>query len=148
MFIQLVDNNKFYASVLTELLHNAGFKSTRHASGGNEFISKVVTREIPDVLIIDESNCFEGDVDIIKESRNIYPGLTVIVLTGSEMRSNVTSNPEDGSIHFLAKESVTIESLPELLYNIFTNKIGRVKKTPRSRVFSLLRKPLAEMLNF
>lgn len=148
MYILLVDNNRFYVSVLKELMLKSGFHQIGSVDTGLECILQMQVNEIPDVIIIDESQCYINGVDVIKSILSYRPNLTLIVLTGTESPVNVNFNPEKGSTICIAKESITADNLPQILYNIFTERMNITKKTPVPMVFSSLRRSFANMLNF
>jgi two-component SAPR family response regulator len=148
MYILLVDNNLFYAAVLKELMRKAGFNQIKHLDSGLECMLQLQKNEVPDVIIIDESQCYVNGVDVIKDILSHNPNLTLIVLTGTESPVNVNFTPEKGSTICIAKDSVTADNLPQILYNIFTEKINFTKKSSSTMAFSSFKKSFANMLNF
>jgi len=148
MYILLVDDNRFYVSVLRELMLKAGFDQIRSLDTGLECVLQLQKSESPDVIIIDESQCYINGVDVIKSILSYKPDLTLIILTGTESPVNVNFNPEKGSTICIAKDSITAENLPQILYNIFTEKININKKSSSNLSFSSFKKSFANMLNF
>lgn len=148
MYILLVDDNQFYVSVLKELMLKAGFNQIGSLDTGLECLIQLQKSEIPDVIIIDERQCYINGVDVIKSILSYRPDLTLIILTGTESPVNINFNPEKGSTICIAKDSITAENLPQILYNIFTEKINITKKPSSASVFSSFRKSFASMMNF
>jgi len=148
MFILLVDNNWFYASVIKKMLLNAGFNRIEYLDNGTEGMQQVNRGEVPDVIIIDENQCFVNNTDIIKNIHSSRPDLSIIVLTSSEPANSTTGKPGNEFVIYMTKDSVSADNLPQTLYDIFTEKINVKRKTSLPRAFSLFRKSFACTLNF
>ena len=119
MFILIVDNNYFYVSVLKEMLLEAGFNSMGSHENGLEYMLQPSKYEIPDVLIIDQNQCYANGIDVIKTIRNSNPEVTVIILTNGTSPLNSNLIPEIGSTLYFAKDNITADNLPQVLYSIF-----------------------------
>jgi len=148
MFILLVDNNRFFVSVLKQMLLKAGFSVIGDAENGTECVLQINRSESPDVLIIDESQCYIDGVDIIKHIRRSRPKIRIIILTDGESQLNFNLNYEKESIFYIAKESITSENLSQVLYNIFTENLTSIVKPSVKNAFSSFRKSLSTSLNF
>ena len=148
MFILLADSNKFYVTVLETMLSNAGFNNIDCADNGIECLIQINKKNSPDVIIIDESLCYENGLDILGKIRNSLPETKIIVLIGvvSDLKINALSGNK--SFFFMKKSSVTAENLSQILYNIFTEKISLTKVPQANKVFSSLRRSFTGMLNF
>ena len=148
MFILLIDNNRFYVSVLQAMLFKAGFDCLGYAENGLSCINQIDTDENPDVIIIDEGQCFLNGIDVIQKIRESKPETRIIILTGIESGINLNLLPENGPVYFMDKCSITAENLPQVLYNIFTEKISLTRIPPMNKLFSSLRRSFTGMLNF
>lgn len=148
MFILLVDNNRFFVSVLKVMLFKAGFNSIGVADNGHECLNQIDEDESPDVIIIDENQCFIDGLDVIEHIRISLPDTKIIILTCLNSDLNINLLPEKGSIFLMDKSSITADNLPQILYNIFTEKISATKLPQSNRVFSSLRRSFTGMLNF
>ena len=150
MFILLAENNKFYVSVLQTMLSKAGFNCIESAGNGVECLIQINKnkKDSPDVVIIDESLCYSDGLDIIAEIRYLRPETRIIVLIGVESDLNVNSLPDNKTIFFMEKSSVNADNLPQVLYNIFTEKISSTKVPAVNKVYSSLRRSFTGMLNF
>lgn len=148
MFILLVDNNSFFISVLKVMLFKAGFNSIGIVDKGLECLNQINEDEGPDVIIIDESQCFIEGIDVIENIRLSLPDTKIIILTCLNSDLNINLLPEKGFIYLMDKSSITAENLPQILYNIFTEKISATKLPQPNRVFSSLRRSFTGMLNF
>lgn len=142
MFIFILDNNLFYISVLKEMLKMAGFSRIGYANDGYKPFSDMLPVEVPDVLIIDEKQCFSNGVDTIKELRSYNPELTAIILTSADSNLQSIQKPVKGGTHFIRKESTSDENLTLLLYSIFTEKVISTPKDGVAKIFPLFRKSL------
>jgi CheY-like chemotaxis protein len=148
MFILVVDNNRFFVSVLQTMLHNAGFNCIESVGNGIECLILANRKDSPDVIIIDESLCFVDGLEILNNIRLSLPATRIIILTAADSSIDITHVPDDGSVFFMEKHRITSENLPQVLYNIFTEKISATRLPKANNVFSTLRRSLTGMLNF
>lgn len=129
------------------MLLEAGFNSLGSHENGLEYMLQPSKYEIPDVLIIDQNQCYANGIDVIKTIRNTNPEVTVIVLTNGTSPLNSSLIPEIGSTLYFAKDSITADNLPQVLYSIFTEKISFAKKRNVPKELSLFRKTFARIMN-
>lgn len=148
MFILLVDSNRFYVAVLQTMLFKAGFNLIEFASNGLECLVQINKNDSPDVIIIDESLCCVDGMDILESIRYSRPETKIIILIGAESDLNINVLPDNKAIFFMEKSSITADNLPQVLYNIFTEKISSTKVPPVNKVFLSLRRSFTGMLNF
>jgi DNA-binding NarL/FixJ family response regulator len=148
MFILLADSNKFYVTVLQTMLSKSGFNCIDCVDNGIECFVRITKNDSPDVLIIDESLCYFEGMDIIEKIRCLQPEIRIIILTCVNSAFNVNLLPEKGHIFLMEKSSINAENLPQVLYNIFTEKISSTKVPKQNKVFSSLRRSFTGMLNF
>lgn len=143
MYILLVDNNRFHASVVKEMLLKAGFDSIGYAENGIECAIKVYD-EKPEVIIIDESQCNINGVDIIKNIQMTRPDTRIIVLSENEQMQNNRLVSARNPVLYIPKPDITSENLPQILYGIFTEKLSAKKVSVRP-AFTLFQEPFAGM---
>jgi CheY-like chemotaxis protein len=148
MFILLADSNKFFVTVLQAMLSKAGFNSIECADNGLECLKQVSRNDSPDVIIIDESLCYVDGSDIVEKLRFSKPETRIIILTCVDSTFNINLLPDKGHIFLMEKSCVNAENLPQVLYNIFTEKISATKVPQQNRVFLSLRRSFTGMLNF
>lgn len=148
MFILLADSNKFYIAVLRTMLSQAGFNCIESASNGFECLIQFNHQNSPDVIIIDESLCNADGIDIIEKVRFTLPHAKIIILIGAESDLNINVLPDNKAIFFMEKGRVNADNLPQVLYNIFTEKISSAKVPPVNKVYLSLRRSFTGMLNF
>jgi len=148
MFILIVDNNRFFVSVLGKVLLNAGFNSIDNSDNGLDCVFKINKGDSPDVIIIDEEQCFVNGLDVIKNIRNLKAETRIIILTREESDLNINLFPDNRSIYFMVKSKINADNLPQLLYTIFTEKISSTQIPRVNKVFSSLRRSFTGMLNF
>jgi CheY-like chemotaxis protein len=148
MFILLADSNKFYIAVLQTMLSQAGFNSIECAGNGVECIIQINKKLCPDVIIIDEGLCYVEGLDIVERIRYSRPEIRIIILTSVDSAFNTNMLPEKGHIFLMEKSRVNAENLPQVLYNIFTEKLSSTKLPPANKVFTSLRRSFTGMLNF
>jgi DNA-binding NarL/FixJ family response regulator len=148
MFILLADNNRFFVSVLKVMLFKAGFTSIGTVDKGLKCLNQVNEDVTPDVIIIDESQCYCDGIDVLENIRQSLPEAKIIIMTCLHSDLNINFLPEKGSVFLLDKSSITAENLPQILYNIFTEKISATRLPQPNKVFSSLRRSFTGMLNF
>ncbi|MDO9253927.1 MAG: response regulator [Bacteroidales bacterium] len=148
MFILLADSNKFYIAVLQTMLSQAGFNCIESACNSVECLFQLNYKNRPDVLIIDESLCDADGVNIIEKVRYTLPHTKIIILIGAESDLNINVLPDNKAIFFMEKSSVNADNLPQVLYNIFTEKISSAKVPQVNKVYLSLRRSFTGMLNF
>jgi len=147
MFILIVDDNQFFVSVMKEMLLQAGFNHIGSIESGFECVFQIYKGDVPDVIIIDENQCFINGVDVISKISESIPNLTVIVLADKDAPVNFNLLPKKGSTLYFAKQNLNADNLPQALYTIFTESISFPKKTKAPNTFSLYKKSLAGILN-
>lgn len=148
MFILIVDNNSFFVSVLQKVLLNAGFNSVDSLDNGLDCVFEIKRGDSPDVIIIDEEQCYVNGLDIIKNIKNLQAETKIIILTREDSELNINLLPENRSDYFMVKSRINADNLPQLLYAIFTEKISSTKIPIKNKVFSSLRQSFTGMLNF
>lgn len=147
MFILLVDDNQFYVSVMKEMLLQAGFSHIGSVESGFECVFQIYKGDVPDVIIIDENQCFINGVDVISKISESIPNLTVIVLADKDAPVNFNLLPKKGSTLYFAKQNINADNLSQALYTIFTESISFPKKAKTQNIISLYKKSLAGILN-
>jgi DNA-binding NarL/FixJ family response regulator len=129
------------------MLSNAGFNNIASAESGLDCIFQGRKYENPDVIIIDEGQCYINEMDIIINIRYSWPEAKIIILTGVDSDLDVNLLPDDGYMFFMDKNSITADNLPQLLYNIVTEMISLTKVPQANKVFNTLRRSFTGMLN-
>lgn len=147
MFILLVDNNRFFASVLSEMLANNGFKNIQYLDNGLECVMQIYKGEIPDVIIIDENQCFVNGIDVLKNIRSSNPLLKIIILTGEKSPLHVNLEPIKGVVRYIAKDTITSENLPKLILTIEADTRTMYSKPGFLNTFKAWRSSFAAFLN-
>lgn len=148
MFILLADSNKFYVTVLQTMLSQAGFNSIGCAANGVECLIQIKKKGSPDVIIIDESLCYVDGLDIIDKIRYSRPEIRIIIMTCVDSVFDINLLPKKGHIFLIEKSRINAENLPQVLYNIFTERLSSTQLPPANKVFSSLRRSFTGMLNF
>jgi CheY-like chemotaxis protein len=148
MNILLADSNKFYVTVLQTMLWQAGFNSVESAGNAFECLIQINKRNSPDVIIIDETLCYVDGLDIIEKIRSSRPETRIIILTCADSVFDINLLPEKGHIFLMEKSRINAENLPQVLYNIFTEKLSSTRLPATNKVFTSLRRSFTGMLNF
>ncbi|MEI6059866.1 MAG: response regulator [Bacteroidota bacterium] len=130
MLILLVDNNRFYISVLQQLIFRAGFHRVEITDSGLLCIKSLLEGNIPDVIIIDELQCQPDNLNVIENISISWPEITIIILTGTGRLVQPDYIAENEIILYMSKQSITAESLSEKLFDIYIKKLSSSKKSP------------------
>ncbi len=130
MLILLVDNNRFYISVLQQLIFKAGFHRVEITDSGLLCIKSLLEGNIPDVIIIDELQCQPDNLNVIENISISWPEITIIILTGTGKLVQPDYLAENEIILYMSKQSLTAESLSEKLFDIYIKKLSASKKSP------------------
>jgi DNA-binding NarL/FixJ family response regulator len=148
MFILIVDNNRFFISVLQTLLLNSGFNCIESSDNGLDCVFEINKGDTPEVIIIDESQCFINGFDILKNIRHSQRETRIIILTREDSELNNSKPAKNDFVFYMVKSKINADNLPQLLYDIFTQKISSTKIPTANKVFSSLRRSFTGMLNF
>lgn len=148
MFILIVDNNRFFVSVLQTMLLNAGFNNFESLDSGLDCVFEIKRGDIPDVIFIDEEQCVINGLEILKNINNSNAGTRIIILTREDSELNTHIPYDARSPYFMVKSKINADTLAQLLYTIFTEKISSTKMPTGNKVFSSLRRSFTGMLNF
>jgi DNA-binding NarL/FixJ family response regulator len=130
------------------MLSQAGFNCIESACNGVECLIQLDYKNSPDVIIIDESLCNADGVNVIEKVRYTLPHTKIIILIGAESDLNINVLPDNKAIFFMEKSRVNADNLPQVLYNIFTEKISSAKVPQVNKVYLSLRRSFTGMLNF
>jgi DNA-binding NtrC family response regulator len=133
--------------MLQTMLFKAGFTSLEWADNGMVCVSTPDKEEHPDVVIIDEMQCYLAGLDIIEKMHYTWPDSKFIILTGINSDLDVNQLSDNGSMYFMDKKNITADNLPQLLYTIVTKKISSTKVPKTNKVYSSLRRSFTGMLN-
>lgn len=147
MYILIVDNDRSFVSVIQTMLFKEGFNRIGIADNGFECVFQVKACENPDVIIIDERQCYINGIDVLEKIRFSLPETRIIILIGEDADLNIDILPDNRSIFLMSKSYVTADNLPQVLYTIVTQKISSTKIPSVNKVYSSLRRAFTGMLN-
>ena len=109
--ILVVDDEEAYRDLMAKHLERKGF-DVDSASNGEEALEVLSSTFSYDVLVTDLMMPKMGGLDLLKQAKNRYPDLEVIVITASDDVANaVTAMREDGAYDYLLKPLETISQL-------------------------------------
>lgn len=136
MFILLVENNQFHASVLCKMLLKAGFNTIGFVDSGLDCIKLMHQNKTPDVVIIDENECTVKGVDILKSIQQTNANTRIIILTSDESTISEAHYAQGNSISYFKRDNLASENFTRTLYDIFTEKIRQSNKPVPEPIFS------------
>ncbi|HMK60193.1 MAG TPA: response regulator [Dissulfurispiraceae bacterium] len=106
--ILLVDDEVEFASTLAERLNIRGYEtSTVYAA---DAVLEQINNNVPDIVILDLKMPGASGVDILKDIKNLNPGIEVILLTGHGSDQCNAECQSGGAFDYIMKP-VEIEGL-------------------------------------
>ena len=118
MFILLVEDDPFYATMLQELLKNAGYDDIKHLDNGLECLLQVYEERVPDVIIMDQQLGMVNGVEVLQKIRAYKPDLRVIFMSGQKSVKLAVQSIKQGARDYIKKDEKAFENLLPILKEI------------------------------
>ncbi|GIX41792.1 MAG: sigma-54-dependent Fis family transcriptional regulator [Leptospiraceae bacterium] len=122
--IYIIDDDKNIRTSLKEVLEDEGYEVQVFASGKN--CLKQLEKERPSVIFLDVWLNKEDGIDVLKEIKNIYPALPVIMISGHATIELAVQATKMGAADFLEKP-LSIQSILEKLEHVLQIKNHSLK---------------------
>jgi len=129
MFILLVEDDQFYAAMLTERLKAEGFDDLKHVDNGLECLLQVYEEKTPDVIIMDQQLGMVNGVEVLQKIRAYKPGLKVIFMSGQRDVKLAVQSIKQGAMDYIQKDEKAFDLLIPVLRTIETEKKNRSEKS-------------------
>ncbi len=114
------DNATFRQTILGLLKLRFPTLIFEEATNGEEALQKI--RDfIPDLLFMDISLPGESGLNLLKEIKDAFPELIIIILTSYDFPEYRQVAKQNGASHFLSKSSTSAEEIMELVDSILCN---------------------------
>ena len=113
--VLIADDHRMFAEALeTILATDDRLEVTGHAGDGSEAV-RLALKTRPDVILMDISMPVMDGVQATKEIRRQWPTACVLMLTGSNSRSDVDRAREAGAAGYITKERIAAELIEAIL---------------------------------
>ena len=144
MFILLVEDDPFYATMLQELLKNAGYDDIKHLDNGLECLLQVYEERVPDVIIMDQQLGMVNGVEVLQKIRAYKPDLRVIFMSGQKSVKLAVQSIKQGARDYIKKDEKAFENLLPILKEIESEMKNMSANTPIKKDFSKIKKFLMD----
>jgi len=139
MFILLVEDDHFYATMLLELLKNAGYDPVKHVDNGLECLLQVYEEKVPDVIIMDQQLGMVNGVEVLQKIRAYKPDLRVIFMSGQKDVKLAVQSIKKGAKDYIKKDEQAFEKLLAVLKEIESEMDTKQANTPVKRTFNRIK---------
>lgn len=118
MFILLVEDDHFYATMITELLKQSGYNDFLHVDNGLECLVQVYEERVPDVVIMDQQLGMVNGVEVLQKIRAYRPDLRVIFMSGQKDVKVAVQSIKKGAREYIIKDEHAFSRLGAVLKEI------------------------------
>jgi DNA-binding NarL/FixJ family response regulator len=113
--VLVADDHRMFAEALeTILATDARLESAGYAADGAEAV-RLALKSRPDVILMDISMPVMDGLQATKQIRTQWPTARVLMLTGSNSRSDVDRAREAGAAGYVTKERIAAELIDAIL---------------------------------
>lgn len=144
MFILLVEDDHFYATVLMESLKSAGYDDLKHVDNGLECLLQVYEEKVPDAIIMDHQLGMVNGVEVLQKIRAYKPDLRVIFMSGQKDVKIAVQSVKLGAMDYIIKDSNAIPRLIEVLKEIENTVQERNTKTRSKKILPKIKRFLTD----
>ncbi len=144
MFILLVEDDHFYATVLMESLKSAGYVNIKHVDNGLECLLQVYEEIVPDAIIMDHQLGMVNGVEVLQKIRAYKPDLKVIFMSGQKDVKVAIQSVKLGAMDYIIKDATAIPKLLELLKAIEAETEEKNSKSQSKKILPKIKKFLTD----
>jgi len=144
MFILLVEDDHFYATMLLELLLKHGYSDVKHVDNGLQCLLQVYEDRVPDVIIMDHQLGLVNGVEVLQKIRAYKPDLQVIFMSGQKDVKIAVQSIKKGAREYLIKDENAFDKLLALLKQIEMDRQEKSANKPGKRFISNIKKFLTD----
>lgn len=120
--ILLADDHLLLRTMLEEMLKKEGDIQIIASCSNGEEVMKTCKNELPDIALLDIGMPIKSGVETLKELKEIYPEVKVILLTTFEDEINIKHAIQLGANGYLIKD-MSPEVLLSTIKNVYHNQI-------------------------
>ena len=144
MFILLVEDDHFYATVLMESLKSAVYENIKHVDNGLECLLQVYEEIVPDAIIMDHQLGMVNGVEVLQKIRAYQPDLKVIFMSGQKDVKIAIQSVKLGAMDYIIKDATAIPKLLELLKAIEAETEEKNSKSQSKKILPKIKKFLTD----
>jgi DNA-binding NarL/FixJ family response regulator len=113
--VLIVDDHRMFAEALEAILAtDARLEVAGHAADGAEAV-RVALKTRPDVILMDIAMPIMDGLQATKQIRKHWPSACILMLTGSNSRTDVDRAREVGAAGYVTKERIAAELIDAIL---------------------------------
>lgn len=139
MFILLVEDDPFYATMIQELLKQNGYNDLKHIDNGLESLLQVYEERIPDVVVMDYHLGMMNGVEILQKIRAYRPDLKVVFMSGQKDVKVAVQAIKQGARDYIPKDERAFERLLTALKEIENEFAKKQASRPARKLFTRIR---------
>ncbi len=144
MFILLVEDDHFYASMIQELLRQNGYTDLKHFDNGLECLLQVYEDKVPDVVIMDYQLGLVNGVEVLQKIRAYKPDLRVIFMSGQKDVKVAVQSIKKGARDYITKDEKAFERLLTVLKEIESEMTMKEQNKPAKKLWSKVKQFLTD----
>jgi DNA-binding NarL/FixJ family response regulator len=130
MYILLVEEDHFYASMIMGFLKKAGFSNIKHIDNGVDCLLQVYEESTPDLVIMDSHLSRVNGVDVIQKLITHKPGMKILVLKPLTNGSKFVQPNHHAIIDVIMKDDLVLDHIMPHIHNIHSEVVQRKKSRP------------------
>jgi len=134
MYILLVEEDHFYAQMITGLLKKAGYDDVKHIDNGIDCLLQVYEEATPDLVIMDSHLGRVNGVEVLQKLLNHKPGLKVVLMTGQPTAKKINESLKDAVLDIILKDDMVFEHLLPYIEKIQVEVLHKKKSRPVSNL--------------
>jgi DNA-binding NarL/FixJ family response regulator len=130
MYILLVEEDHFYATMISGFLKKEGFGQIKHIDNGIDCLLQVYEEATPDLVILDAHLGRVNGVEVIEKLMRHKPGLKVIILASQASGKRISPAVQDVVLEVIQKDDRVFEKLMPQVRFVHSEVISRKKAKP------------------
>ncbi len=134
MYILLVEEDHFYAQMITGLLKKAGFDDVKHIDNGIDCLLQVYEDATPDLVIMDSHLGRVNGVEVLQKLLNHKPGLKVVLMSGQPAGKKINESLREAVLDIIMKDDMVFEHLLPHIEKIQVDVLLKKKSRPVSNL--------------
>jgi DNA-binding NarL/FixJ family response regulator len=135
MYILLVEEDHFYATMIMGLLKKAGFDDVKHIDNGIDCLLQVYEEVTPDLVIMDSHLGRVNGVEVLQKLLNHKPGLKVVLMSSQPGNKKINESIKNVVMDIIMKDDMVFEHL-----------LPHIEKTQTEVLLKKRSRPVSNML--
>jgi DNA-binding NarL/FixJ family response regulator len=140
MNILLVEEDHFYASMISGFLKKAGFGQIKHIDNGIDCLLQVYEETTPDLVILDAHLGRVNGVEVTEKLIRHKPGLKVIILASQASRKKITQSVQNSVLDVIIKDDKVFENLMPHIHIVHSEVVNMKKAKPVTNLLVSLKR--------